>query len=70
VKIFEVINKQPASQFKAFMAKVRLDLPGYKQVIDVQIMARDLNMAAKLLKAQYGQRSLVGIPRQVGLDRR
>lgn len=48
-----------------FAAKVRLSQNGYKQIIDTTIVAKNLQMAIKLLRAQYGKDSIIGNPKRV-----
>lgn len=69
-KINEVAEIRTTSAFKQYLAKVKLRQPGNVQIVDTQVMATSLNMAIKLLRAQYGKDNLVGTPREVGKDRR
>ena len=70
MKIFEVINKQASGRYKTYLAKVRLQQEGYKQIIDTQVMAHDLNAALRLLRAMYGKNNIIGTPRPTGIDRK
>jgi hypothetical protein len=53
---FEELTKQ----FKFFKAKVKIKQPGYSQLIDTTINAKDKVMAQRLLKSQYGKDAVVG----------
>ena len=48
-----------ARGFQVFRARVRVKNPGYTNVTDVTIFARDHFMARQLIRAQYGEGSLV-----------
>jgi len=61
MKINEVITK--AFGTKLFKARVRINQGSYKQLIDTTVVAKNLQMAIKLLKAQYGKDSVVGNPK-------
>ncbi len=53
---FEELTKQ----YKFFKAKVKIKQPGYSQLIDTTVTAKDRTMAQRLLKSQYGKNSVVG----------
>ena len=61
MKINEVVTK--AFGTKLFKARVRINQGSYKQLIDTTVVAKNLQMAIKLLKAQYGKDSVVGNPK-------
>ena len=63
MKINEVVSK--AFGTKLFKARVRIDQGNYKQLIDTTVVAKNLQMAIKLLKAQYGKDSVVGNPKVI-----
>lgn len=48
-----------------YAAKVRLSQNGYKQIIDTTVVAKTLQLAIKLLRAQYGKDAIVGNPRRI-----
>lgn len=50
---------------KLFRAVVKLQQTGYKQLISTTVAAKNMQMAIKLLKAQYGKDSVVGNPKLV-----
>jgi hypothetical protein len=51
---------------KTYAAKVQLRQPGYKNIIDTTIQARNPEMARRLLRQQYGSRNvIVGQPREL-----
>ena len=53
-------------RLKTYAAKVRLKQPGYTNIIDTTIQARNPEMARRLLRQQYvAQSSLVGQPREI-----
>lgn len=53
-------------RLKLYAAKVKLKQPGYTNIIDTTIQARNPEMARRLLKQQYGpSSSLVGQPREI-----
>lgn len=53
-------------RLKLYAARVRLKQPGYTNIIDTTIQARNPEMARRLLKQQYGDNSsLVGQPREI-----
>ena len=65
MKLHEVKIINPAN-LKTFFAKIRIDLGGYQQIIDVAVQATNLQLATKLIKQLYGPTSLVNIPKQQG----
>jgi len=51
---------------KTFAAKVQLRQPGYRNIIDTTVQARNAEMARRLLRQQYGGRNvIVGQPREL-----
>ena len=51
---------------KTYAAKVQLRQPGYKNIIDTTVQARNPEMARRLLRQQYGSRNvIVGQPREI-----
>ena len=51
---------------KTFAAKVQLRQPGYRNIIDTTVQARNAEMARRLLRQQYGDRNvIVGQPREL-----
>lgn len=65
MKLQEVKITNP-SNLKTFFAKIRIDLGGYQQIIDIALQATNLQMATKLIKQLYGPKSLVNVPKQQG----
>lgn len=63
MKINEVVSK--AFSTKLFKARIKLDQGSYKQLVDTTVVAKNLQMAIKLLKAQYGKDSVVGNPKVI-----
>lgn len=70
MKIFEVVDKRETAGLKTYLAKVRLQQQGYKQIVDVSVVATSQNMAIKQLRSIYGSTSLIGNPREIGKNRR
>ena len=48
-----------ASGLKTFKATVKLPQKGYTTLIDTQVVARNYELARRLLIAQYGKNSVV-----------
>lgn len=48
-----------ASGLKTYKATVKLPQKGYSTLIDTQVVARNYEMARRLLTAQYGKGSVV-----------
>tara|TARA_R110000796_G_scaffold46462_15_gene112276 strand:+ start:896 stop:1534 length:639 start_codon:yes stop_codon:yes gene_type:complete len=63
MKINEVVNK--AFSTKLFKARIKLNQGSYKQLVDTTVVAKNVQMAIKLLKAQYGKDSVVGNPKVI-----
>jgi len=60
----EIIRKK--NSLKTYSAKVRLKQPGYTNIVDTTVMARNPEMARRLIRQQYGGRSmLVNQPREI-----
>jgi hypothetical protein len=45
--------------FQVFSARVKVKNPGYTNVTEITVFARDAFMARQLIRAQYGDGSLV-----------
>lgn len=57
-----LIKEIKSSLFTVFSAKVKVRQPNYSQWIDVQISARNIQEAKKLLLSQYGpDATVIGI---------
>jgi hypothetical protein len=41
--------------YKLFSARIKVKQPGYYEILDTTITAKDRDMARRLLKAQYGK---------------
>jgi hypothetical protein len=54
-----LIREIKSSLFTVFVAKVQVQQPNYSQWIEVQISARNMQEAKKLLLAQYGPNAKV-----------
>lgn len=68
MKISEIsksLSFNPMAGQSVFAAKVRLSQSGYKQIIDTTIVAKNMQMAIKLLRAQYGKDAVIGNPRRI-----
>lgn len=51
---------------KTYHARVKLKQPGYTNIIDTTVMARNPEMARRLIRQQYGDSNvLVGQPREL-----
>lgn len=54
------------SKLKTYIAKIKLKQPGYTNMIDTTVMARNPEMARRLLRKQYGDKNIiVGQPREL-----
>lgn len=53
------------SGMKTFQARVKLPDKHNTTVIDTQVVARNYELAKRLLKAQYGPNSLIGTVQEV-----
>jgi len=59
----EIIKK---SRLRTYAVKLRLKQPGYTSLIDTTIMARNPEMARRILRQQYGDMHvIVGQPREL-----
>jgi hypothetical protein len=63
MRIDEVVTKAFAN--KVFKARVRLDQGSYKQLIFTTVVAKNLQMAKRLLTAQYGKGNVIGNPQVI-----
>ena len=62
----EAVDEARGPLLKTYAAKVQLRQPGYKNIIDTTIQARNPEMARRLLRQQYGSRNvIVGQPREL-----
>ena len=59
------INEVAGATQTLFRAKIKLQQTGYKQLVDTTVVAKNMQMAIKLLKSLYGKDSVVGIPKAV-----
>lgn len=60
----EIIRRK--SKMKTYQARVKLKQPGYTNIIDATVQARNPEMARRLLRQQYGDSNvLVGQPREM-----
>lgn len=69
-EIMEVADKRETSNVRTYMAKVKLQQMGFKQIVDVTVNATNQPNALRHLRAIYGKNNVVGNPREVGKDRR
>ena len=53
------------SQYQLFAARVKVKQPGYSQMIDTTVTAKNKEMARRLLRAQYGKTALVNNLREI-----
>jgi hypothetical protein len=51
--------------YKLFSARMKIKQPGYYEMIDTTITAKDISMARRLLKAQYGKTASVASIQQI-----
>ena len=63
MKITEVTER--GQGLKLYRATVKIQQTGYKQLISTTVVAKNLTMALKLLRGQYGQKSVLGTPRVI-----
>ena len=62
----EAVDEARGPLLKTYAAKVQLRQPGYKNIIDTTVQARNPEMARRLLRQQYGSRNvIVGQPREI-----
>jgi hypothetical protein len=59
------INEVVGAKQTLFRARIKLQQTGYKQLVDTTVVAKNMQMAIKLLKSLYGKDSVVGIPKAV-----
>lgn len=51
---------------RPFLIRLRLKQPGYTQLVNTTVMARNADQARKIVRAQYGDRHvIVGNPREI-----
>lgn len=61
-----ITERRMPSQLKTYVARVRIKQVGYNNLFDTTIQARSPEQARRLLRQQYGDRSvLVGQPREL-----
>jgi hypothetical protein len=68
MKTSDIVRSQshnPMAGQKLFAARLKIKQPGYTQLIDTTIVAKNMQMAIKLLTAQYGKNTVMGNPRIV-----
>lgn len=51
--------------YKLFSARIKVKQPGYYEMLDTTITAKDIAMARRLLKAQYGKNASVASIQQI-----
>ena len=51
--------KELIKGFKLWKVGVKVNLPGYSQVIDTTVIAKNQEMARRLVVAQYGKKSII-----------
>lgn len=51
--------------YKLFGARIKIKQQGYYEMIDTTITAKDIGMARRLLKAQYGKTASVASIQQI-----
>lgn len=54
-----LIREIKSTPFDLFVARVKVHNPNYSQWIEVQISARNMQEAKKLLLSQYGPKSVI-----------
>jgi 5'(3')-deoxyribonucleotidase len=60
------VTEAKAQALRTYTAKVQLKQPGYKNIIDTTVQARNPEMARRLIRQQYGDRNvIVGQPREL-----
>ena len=60
----EIVRKK--NKLKTYHARLKLKQPGYTNIIDTTIIAKNPEMARRLIRQQYGDRNvLVGQPREI-----
>lgn len=62
-ELFEAPRIPKTLQLKTFQARVKL--PGQSTLIDAQVVARNYEMARRLLVGQYGNGSVVSAVREI-----
>jgi len=54
------------SRLKTYLVKLKLKQPGYTQIINTTLQARNPDQARKILRAQYNKKDIiVGNPREL-----
>lgn len=60
------LDEAKGTALRTYTAKMRLNQPGYHNIIDTTVVARNPEMARRLLRQQYGAKStLIGQPREL-----
>jgi len=60
------VTEAKGTALRTYTAKVQLKQPGYKNIIDTTVQARNPEMARRLIRQQYGDRNvIVGQPREL-----
>jgi len=60
------VSEAKGQALRTYTAKVQLKQPGYKNIIDTTVQARNPEMARRLIRQQYGDRNvMVGQPREL-----
>lgn len=63
MRLSEVVKK---SRLRTYVVKLRLKQPGYTNLIDTTVMARNPEMARRILRRQYGDKHVVvGQPKEL-----
>ena len=64
--INQEISEVKGQALRNYAVKVQLKQPGYKNIIDTTVVARNPEMARRLVRQQYGDRNvMVGQPREL-----
>ena len=60
------VAEAKSTALRTYVARVKLKQPGYKNIIDTTVTARNPEMARRLIRQQYGGRNvIVGQPREI-----
>jgi hypothetical protein len=66
MKAQEFLKSLKKSGLKTFAVKIKLRQPGYTNIIDTTVQARNAEMARRILKSQYNNPNvIIGQPREV-----
>lgn len=64
--IDQKVDEAKGTALRTFAAKVRLKQQGYANIIDTTVVARNAEMARRLIRQQYGDHNvMVGQPREI-----